>query len=51
MQGWRCCDMARGSELQDVITRDSAPWRSHAPRLGSRMTTTRCRESDRGIGL
>jgi hypothetical protein len=25
MQGWRCCGMARGSALQDVITRDSAP--------------------------
>jgi hypothetical protein len=25
MPGWLCGDMARGSALQDVITRDSAP--------------------------
>jgi hypothetical protein len=34
MQGWRCGDMARGSALQDVNTRDSAPVEEPCAQVG-----------------
>jgi hypothetical protein len=54
--GVRCRDRCAVTWPGGVRCRTSSrvtarPWRSHAPRLGSRMTTTRCRELDRGIVL